>query len=49
MKTTRRIAALMIVVALAASIAACGRKGDLKPPPGDEDPSFPRSYPAAVP
>ena len=49
MKMTRRIAALLIVAALAASIAACGRKGDLKPPPGNEDSSFPRSYPAAVP
>jgi len=47
-KTTRRIAALVIIVALTASIAACGRKGDLKPPPGDEDSPFPRSYPAAV-
>jgi len=38
--------ALILVVALA--LAACGRKGDLRPPPGDEDSPYPRAYPSAT-
>ena len=33
---TRRVA-LMLALALAAALAACGRKGPLQPPPGDDE------------
>jgi predicted small lipoprotein YifL len=36
--------ALVLVVALV--LAACGRKGDLRSPPGDEDSTYPHPYPA---
>jgi predicted small lipoprotein YifL len=41
----------MILIATAvitASLAACGRKGDVRAPPGDEDSDYPRPYPAAT-
>jgi predicted small lipoprotein YifL len=34
-----------IAVVCAASLAACGRRGDLEAPPG-ADPDYPRTYPA---
>lgn len=42
---TRRLISLLLVLALAASIAACGRKGPPESPPGKED-EFPRMYPS---
>jgi predicted small lipoprotein YifL len=39
---TRR---LMLALALAAPLAACGRKGDLDPPEGSDE-RYPRQYPA---
>ena len=40
-KTARLLALALIVLA----IAACGKKGTPKPPPGEPD-VYPRSYPA---
>jgi predicted small lipoprotein YifL len=40
-----RLSFLLLAIALALPAAACGRKGDLKPPPGAEDSDFPRAYP----
>jgi predicted small lipoprotein YifL len=43
--TLRRLIVLLLIVMVAApTIAACGRKGDLHAPPG-EDSDFPRPYP----
>lgn len=39
---TRR---LLLALALAAPLAACGRKGDPEPPEGADE-KFPRQYPA---
>jgi predicted small lipoprotein YifL len=39
---------LIAAAVIASSLAACGRKGDLLAPPGDEDSDFPRPYPAAT-
>jgi len=36
--------AAIAVVALAAGAAACGKRGDLDPPPGEQA-DFPRQYP----
>jgi hypothetical protein len=33
---------------VALALAACGRKSDLRPPPGDEDSPYPRAYPSAI-
>jgi len=35
----------LLLLALAAPLAACGKKGDPKPPSGDQAP-YPRTYPA---
>lgn len=43
--TLRRLLVLICLGAFAASVAACGRKGDPTLPPGQTD-SYPRSYPA---
>ena len=40
---TRRLLILALVLALAAPLAACGRKGAPMPPEGSE---YPRKYPA---
>ncbi len=40
----RRILLVMLALALAASIPACGKKSDLEPPPGEKS-EFPRTYP----
>lgn len=37
----------LLLLALAAPLAACGKKGPPKPPSGDEAP-YPRTYPAPV-
>jgi|APTNR8051073442_1049403.scaffolds.fasta_scaffold02142_2 predicted small lipoprotein YifL len=37
-----RLLAVMLIVALAVSTAACGRKASPEPPPGS---TFPRTYP----
>ena len=42
----RRVGMLMVLcAALALGMAACGKKGNLKPPAGEKS-SFPRSYPS---
>jgi predicted small lipoprotein YifL len=38
--------ALVLIVAL--TLAACGRKGDVRAPPGDEDSPYTRAYPSAI-
>ncbi len=43
-KILRSFALLMLVAALAAPLAACGKKGPPIPPDG-QDSDFPRSYP----
>ena len=40
----RRIVTLVLALALAASVSACGKKGDLEPPPGKKS-EYPRTYP----
>ncbi len=43
-----RWAAVLGLVALAAGLSACGKRGNLKPPEGEEKAySYPRFYPAA--
>jgi predicted small lipoprotein YifL len=42
---TRRLIALLLALAVATSVAACGRKGPPDAPPGKED-EFPRRYPS---
>lgn len=39
-----RLIALLLLVALAAPLAGCGKKGHLDPPPGQKS-DFPRQYP----
>jgi predicted small lipoprotein YifL len=41
----RLVLALLAMLALAAPLAACGKKGDLEPPPGKKT-DYPRDYPA---
>ena len=41
---TARLLILLLVCAMAAPLGACGKKGDLEPPPGKES-EFPRQYP----
>ncbi len=40
----RRILIALMAVALAATVSACGKKGDLDPPPGKKN-EYPRVYP----
>ncbi len=40
----RRIILIMLTLALAAGISACGKKSELEPPPGEKS-GFPRAYP----
>ena len=40
----RRIILVMLTLALAAGISACGKKSDLEPPPGQKS-EYPRTYP----
>ncbi len=40
----RRIILIMLTLALAAGISACGKKSNLEPPPGEKS-EFPRTYP----
>ncbi len=40
----RRIILIMLTLALAAGISACGKKSDPEPPPGEKS-EFPRTYP----
>lgn len=42
---TRRLIALLLALAVASSVAACGRKNPPEAPPGKED-EFPRIYPS---
>lgn len=35
---------MLLVLALAAPLGACGKKGELEPPPGEKS-DFPRQYP----
>ena len=39
----RVLTSLMLALLVALPLAACGKKGDLEPPPGSE---FPRKYPS---
>lgn len=41
-RTVSRILVAMLVIALLAPLAACGRKGSLEPSP---DSTYPRQYP----
>lgn len=41
----RAALALLAMLALAAPLAGCGKKGDLEPPPGKKT-EYPREYPA---
>jgi predicted small lipoprotein YifL len=43
----RRLIALACAAALAAPLAACGKKGDLEPPPGKPRTDYQRTYPSA--
>jgi len=45
--TVRKIILLAFVLALAAPLAACGRKGPPEAPPGADE-KYPRSYPAST-
>ncbi|MGE3936831.1 MAG: hypothetical protein AB7F67_26440 [Rhodospirillaceae bacterium] len=40
----RRLLAAIAMIALAAGAAACGKRGDLDPPPGEQA-DYPRQYP----
>jgi predicted small lipoprotein YifL len=40
----RRIILVMLTLALAAGISACGKKSELEPPPGKKS-EYPRTYP----
>jgi predicted small lipoprotein YifL len=40
----RRLILILLALALAAPVAACGKKGSLHAPPGSEDSDFPRPY-----
>jgi len=40
----RRLIALLLVAALGAAVAGCGKKGKLEAPPGKKS-EFPRQYP----
>ncbi len=40
----RRILMALMALALAASVSACGKKGDLEPPPGKKS-EYPKVYP----
>ncbi|MEE8333496.1 MAG: hypothetical protein V3R85_06575 [Alphaproteobacteria bacterium] len=39
-----RLLVLLLAVTLGASLASCGKKGELDPPPGKTS-DFPRQYP----
>jgi predicted small lipoprotein YifL len=43
---TRRIVLALLLLAMALPLADCGRKGDVRPPPGEEQSDFPRRYPS---
>ena len=45
--TARKIILLAFVLALAAPLAACGRKGPPEPPPGADE-KYPRAYPSGA-
>jgi len=45
MNMKRLLLALLVLALAAPMLGACGRKGDLHPPPDAEDSDFPRSYP----
>lgn len=40
----RRLVMLLLICALAAPLAACGKKGKLEPPDGEKT-DYPRQYP----
>jgi hypothetical protein len=43
----RTLGAVLVLAALAAGLAACGKRGPLKPPAGQESGyTYPRAYPA---
>jgi hypothetical protein len=43
----RRLILILLAVALAVPVlSSCGRKSDLRPPPGEEQSDFPRRYPS---
>lgn len=39
-----RLAAMLLALAVVPALGACGKKGDLEPPPGEES-EYPRTYP----
>jgi hypothetical protein len=42
----RTLVLILVAIALALPMAACGRKSEVKPPPGQESESdYPRQYP----
>jgi predicted small lipoprotein YifL len=45
MNRLRRLAPAVLVAALVLLIAACGKKGDPLPPPGEPH-TYPRNYPS---
>ncbi len=40
----KHLLVLLLICALAAPLTACGKKGELEPPPGKKS-EFPRQYP----
>ncbi len=47
-QTLRMAAAALLILALSAPLAGCGRKpADLLPPEGSEGENFPRTYPSS--
>jgi predicted small lipoprotein YifL len=49
MRLQKALLALFTCAVIATSLAACGRRNDLHPPPGAEDSDYPRAYPAPSP
>ena len=45
MTGSRLLPSLALVLMLVLSLAACGKKGALSPPPGETD-TYPRTYPS---
>lgn len=39
-----RVLSMVVMLALASALAACGKKGPPEPPPGEES-TYPRTYP----
>jgi predicted small lipoprotein YifL len=45
MNAKRLLLVLLVLSLTAPMLGACGRKGELHPPPDVQDSDFPRSYP----